>query len=55
MFELEPNYSAAELKARYKLLVKLYHPDANGGDKAAEERLKVITIAYALLKARFAE
>jgi hypothetical protein len=39
-----------EVKARYKELVKLHHPDANGGDKAAEERLKSINQAYTFLK-----
>jgi hypothetical protein len=42
----------AEIKARYKCLVKRYHPDANGGDKQAEERLKVINQAYAMLRKR---
>jgi hypothetical protein len=42
----------ARLKARYKELVKLHHPDANGGDKGAEERLKLINQAYATLKQR---
>jgi hypothetical protein len=40
------------LKTRYKALAKLHHPDANGGDRAAEERLKLINIAYATLRAR---
>jgi DnaJ-domain-containing protein 1 len=53
VFELEPPFTLIELKRRYKILVKLHHPDANGGDKMAEERLKVITQAYALLKSRF--
>jgi hypothetical protein len=44
--------SRAEVKARYKRLVKRYHPDANGGDKQAEERLKVINQAYATLRKR---
>jgi hypothetical protein len=39
-----------EVKARYKQLVKRHHPDANGGDKAAEERLKIINEAYATLR-----
>ena len=39
-----------EVKARYKQLVKRHHPDANGGDKAAEERLKLINEAYATLR-----
>ncbi len=42
--------SLATLKARYKELVKRFHPDANGGDKAAEERLKLVNQAYATLK-----
>lgn len=37
------------LKARYKELCKLHHPDANGGDKAAEERFKQIGQAYKTL------
>lgn len=53
VFDLGVPFVLAELKRRYKSLVKLHHPDANGGDKSAEERLKVITHAYALLKARF--
>lgn len=39
------------LKARYKELVKLHHPDANNGDKGAEERFKRINQAYHILKA----
>ena len=42
--------SAAAIKARYKSLVKRLHPDANGGDKRAEERLKSVTQAYATLR-----
>lgn len=42
----------AELRARYKELAKRYHPDANGGDRAAEERLKDINRAYSLLRQR---
>jgi hypothetical protein len=53
VFNLVEPFTLVELKRRYKALVKQHHPDANGGDKAAEERLKVITQAYAILKARF--
>ncbi|MBL8710671.1 MAG: J domain-containing protein [Rhodospirillaceae bacterium] len=38
------------IKLRYKSLVKLLHPDSNGGDKVAEERLKVVNQAYSTLK-----
>lgn len=49
-FGLSLPLSLAALKARYKELVKQFHPDANGGDKAAEERLKLVNQAYATLK-----
>ena len=38
------------IKARYRLLVKKHHPDANKGDKRAEERFKIINNAYITLK-----
>ena len=53
VFELEPPFTLVGLKARYKTLVKLHHPDAHGGDKAAEEKLKIINQAYATLKASY--
>jgi DnaJ-like protein len=53
VFDLEPPFTALHLKARYKTLVKLHHPDAHGGDKAAEEKLKIINQAYATLKASY--
>jgi hypothetical protein len=40
------------VKQRYKELAKQHHPDANGGDRAAEERLKDINIAYAAVRGR---
>jgi hypothetical protein len=45
--------SLDEVKTRYKALAKVHHPDANGGDRAAEERLKTINLAYAALRAHF--
>jgi hypothetical protein len=53
VFEIEPPFTPVRLKARYKTLVKLHHPDAHGGDKAAEEKLKIINQAYATLKASY--
>jgi hypothetical protein len=53
VFDLEPPLTAGQLKARYIVLVKLHHPDAHGGDKAAEEKLKIINQAYATLKASY--
>ena len=47
---LEASATAAEVKARYKLLVKRHHPDANGGDRSLEDRLREIIQAYNYLK-----
>lgn len=38
-----------ELKKTYRKLAKKYHPDANPGDKKAEERFKEISEAYDIL------
>ena len=42
--------SADEIKARFKELVKRHHPDANGGDKRSEDKLREIIQAYNYLK-----
>ena len=47
--ELAGQVTLAELKRRYKQLAKKHHPDLHGGDKAAEERLKLINEAYTYL------
>jgi len=39
-----------EIKKAYKALVKIHHPDANGGDKSSEDRLRTIIAAYSHLK-----
>jgi hypothetical protein len=52
LLELDWPLDPATLKSRYKELAKRYHPDANGGDRSAEERLKDINRAYSLLRRR---
>jgi curved DNA-binding protein CbpA len=47
---LEPGADKAEIKARFKLLVKRHHPDANGGDRGSEDKLREIIQAYNFLK-----
>lgn len=48
--DLPEDSTAEEIKARYKALVKLHHPDSNGGDRANEERLREVIQAYNYLK-----
>jgi len=54
VLELREPVTFADVKTRYKTLVKKLHPDANGGDREAEERLKGVNQAYAALKTSFA-
>ncbi|MDJ1157396.1 J domain-containing protein [Chelatococcus sp. SYSU_G07232] len=48
---LDEGADAAAIKARYKLLVKRFHPDANGGDRSFEARFHEIVRAYNTLRA----
>jgi len=41
--------SADDLRKAYRKLAKQYHPDANPGDKASEEKFKRVTAAFDLL------
>ena len=47
---LEPGATTVEIKVRFKTLVKRHHPDANGGDRSSEDRLREIIQAYNYLK-----
>jgi hypothetical protein len=47
---LSGSASRIEIKARFKELVKVYHPDANGGDARSGDKLREIIQAYNLLK-----
>lgn len=51
VLELTAPVTMQEIRTRYRELVKKLHPDANGGDKSAEEQLKVVNQAYSTLKA----
>ena len=39
-----------KVQAKFKKLVKKFHPDMNEGNKKYEDKLKVITLAYTQLK-----
>jgi curved DNA-binding protein CbpA len=47
---LEEGVSSPDIKARFKELVKRHHPDANGGDRTSEDKLREIIEAYNYLK-----
>lgn len=47
---LEEGASLNDIKTRYKELVKLHHPDANGGDRSEEARLREVITAYQQLR-----
>jgi DnaJ-class molecular chaperone len=49
--ELGADATPARIKTRYKDLVKRHHPDANGGDRSSEDRLREIIQAYNYLRA----
>ena len=51
VLELSWPLTRAAGEIRYKELVKLHHPDANGGARDAEEKLKQIDAAYSTLRA----
>jgi len=51
VLELSWPLTLATVKSRYKELVKIHHPDANGGAREAEEKLKEINAAYSTLRA----
>ena len=43
------NASAADVKKAYRKLAQKHHPDANAGNKEAEERFKEVSAAYDVL------
>lgn len=48
--ELKESATKEDVKSQYKALVKRHHPDANGGDRGSEEKLREIIQAYNYLK-----
>ncbi len=47
---LPPIATKEQIGKKYKALVKQHHPDANGGDRSSEERLRQIIQAYKTLR-----
>lgn len=55
VLELKPPADFGRIKAQYKILAKRHHPDANGGSKEAEDRLKCINQAFTALRKLYEE
>lgn len=49
ILEISRNANSTEIRAAYKRMAMLYHPDRNAGDKEAEEKFKLINEAYHVL------
>jgi hypothetical protein len=47
---LPDNATRVEIKARFKALVKIHHPDTNGGDPRSGDKLREVIQAYNYLK-----
>ena len=47
---LDEGATPEAVRARYKELVKRLHPDANGGDRSREDKLREIIQAYKYLR-----
>ena len=47
--EVSKEASQDEIRRSYRRLARKYHPDANPGDRQAEERFKEIQHAYEVL------
>lgn len=52
VMDLDPSVTVKDIKRRFKELAKRFHPDANGGDKSTEDKLKVVIQAYRFLLGR---
>ncbi len=51
VLHLDEGAGMDDVRQRYKDLVKRFHPDANGGDRGAEDRLRQVINAYRTLRA----
>lgn len=49
LFDLTPDSDSLTIKKRYKYLAKKLHPDHNPTDPKAEDKLKKVNLAYAVL------
>lgn len=46
VLDLDAGAGAQDIRSSYKRLVRRFHPDANGGDRSQEGRLRAVIAAY---------
>ena len=50
ILEAEDSWTKAEIRKSYKKLIKVLHPDMNGGDRSQEEQLQEVVWAWDQIK-----
>ncbi len=50
ILEARDHWTKAEVRKQYKALIKILHPDMNGGDRSDEERLQEVVWAWDQIK-----
>jgi hypothetical protein len=50
ILDAKDNWTKAEIRKAYKALIKVLHPDMNGGDRSDEERLQEVVWAWDQIK-----
>ncbi|MDR9428128.1 MAG: J domain-containing protein [Salibaculum sp.] len=51
ILDVKDNWTKSEIRAVYKKLIKVLHPDMNGGDRSQEEQLAEVVWAWDQIKA----
>jgi hypothetical protein len=50
ILEAKDHWTKAEVRKQYKVLIKVLHPDMNGGDRSQEEQLQEVVWAWDQIK-----
>ena len=50
ILEAKDHWTRAEIRKSYKALIKVLHPDMNGGDRSQEEQLQEVVWAWDQIK-----
>jgi curved DNA-binding protein CbpA len=50
ILEAKDNWTKTEIRKQYKVLIKVLHPDMNGGDRSQEDQLNEVVWAWDQVK-----